>query len=508
MRLSAVRSGGVTLTLLLVLGFAVRLSFVFHHPFTNDEGSYLYDASTLLAGRLPAGGVLTKAPVPVGLFLVSVWLTHWSLFAARFVSALLNVLTALPLAMLGSRLFGRHVGWTTGILWLFGAGPIVFAAFGQTEAAAGFFVVSALAFWGRALQVGEQSPASRRWVVRTVASGILLALAFASRKTAVVVILPALALFCFSCLGRRKNRQVLLAAVLGVVLVFIPWLFFAHRLYGAVGVRETLGVGYADIIVGHLREPEFVASWVGPSWWAIAVGARTAGPFALVALVGAGPALLGVLRRRGRAVTPLVPLLWLAALAGLYLAWPTLLPDYLPEFFPALVLLAAVGVQRLAQALSRSGRMGIGVLLLVWNVAILWSVYRTPWIGMFTAEAVEAAVAEVARLVPPDEPIFTAALLVPYRSSHQVLFDVAHPFWYRYAFIPPAVHQTFLPSLEEVENAVRTRVRWALVEHFTDYVYLHAAASGAYLRAHFVPVATIPNATGYRNNPLTLWQRR
>lgn len=494
---------------LLLLGLALRLAFVVHQPFTNDEGSYLYDAKTLLEGRLPGGDVLTKAPVVAGLFLVAVWLTDGSLFAARFVSALLNALTAIPLAALGSRLCGRHVGWTTGILWLFGAGPIVFAAFGQTEAAAGFFGVSALALSARALGSGTHSSDARggRFVVAAIA-GASLALAFASRKTSVVLILPTLALFLLSPFGHRDRRGVLLGALLGVCLAFAPWLFAVHRLYGAIGIREALGAGYAEIIVGHLGDPSVVRSWVGSPHWALGVGARTAGPLLLLAVAGAVSPLVGVFRRRSRTAALAIPLLWVGALGTLYAAWPTLLPDYLPEFFPAVTLLAAIGALGVARAVSRPGKVILAVLLLAWNAGILWSVYRAPWIGMFTAEAVRSAAVELQGRVPRDEPIFTAALLVPYLSGHRVLFDIAHSFWYRYAFIPADVHRTFLPPLERIEDAVRSEVRWVLVEHFTDYAYLrHPSDLLSVIRNDFTLAREIPNETGYRSNPLLLWKR-
>lgn len=494
---------------LLLLGLSLRLVFVFHQPFTNDEGSYLYDAQTLLQGRLPAGDVLTKAPAVAGLFLVAVWLTDGALFAARFVSALLNALTAIPLAALGSRLCGRHVGWTTGILWLFGAGPIVFAAFGQTEAAAGFFSVSALALSARALGSGAQSSEARggRFVVAALA-GASLALAFASRKTSVVLVLPLLALFPLSPLSRRHRRDILLGAFLGMFLTFAPWMFAVHRLYGAIGIREALGTGYAEIIAGHLRDPGAVRSWVGSPRWALSVGARTVGPLLLLAVAGAVSPLVGVFRQRIRMAALAIPLLWFGALGAPYAVWPTLLPDYLPEFFPAATFLAAVGALGVARAVSRPGKVVLAGLFLSWNASILWSVYRTPWIGMFTAQAVQAAAAEVGRLVPAGEPLFTAALLVPYLSGHRVPFDIAHPFWYRYDFIPRETFETFLPPLSAVEDAVRTKVRWALVEHFTDYAYLrHHSNLLSLIWQEFTFVRSIPNNTGYRDNPLLLWRR-
>ncbi|TSC71602.1 MAG: hypothetical protein G01um101438_1033 [Parcubacteria group bacterium Gr01-1014_38] len=492
--------------LLVSLGFALRFVFVLHQPFTNDEGLYLYGAKTLLEGRLPRGDVLTKAPAVAGLFMAAVWASDGSLFAARLASALLNTLTAFPLAALGRRLGGPRAGSAAGLTWLFAAGPIVFAAFGQTEAAAGFFGVSALALAAAVLRVGEEGPTFPRRRFLALAAGVLLALAFASRKTSGVLLLPAALLFWNS--PRVFRAKIFTAAFAGALLAIVPWLVLAYWLYGTVGIREALGIGYAAIIAGHLRNPEAVGAWAASPHWALGVGLRTAGPVLLLALLGAGSGFWGGRLREIRTSPLAVPTVWLAALALLYAAWPTLLPDYLPEFFPPVVLLAVAGLLRGKSLLGVSGQRVSAGLLLVWNLGILWSVYHAPWIGMFTANAVRTAAAEVQRYVPRDEPIFTAALLVPYLSGHRTLFDVAHPFWYRYAFISPSVQRTFLPPLEEIESAVRTDVRWALVEQFTDYVYLrHPSNLLAVIWKDFTFVREIPNETGYRVNPLLLWRR-
>lgn len=486
---------------LLTTGLALRLVFVVHQPFTNDEGSYLYDAKTLLEGRLPAGDVLTKAPAVAGLFAASVWLTDGSLFAARLVSALLSTLTALSLAALTARLAGAPIGRLAGGLWLIGAGPILFAAFGQTEAVAVFFAVSALALWARTLDSAKET--HEQWLA--MSSGWLFVLAFASRKTSVALLVPVLLLWWIVRRSRREQWHLLQTALLGALAIGVPWLVFVSQLYGIIGVREAMGFSYAGILAGHVADPQTFRSWIEGPGWALGIAGRTLGPLLLAAGIG----LLSHRARRSLAAPAVsVPLSWGVALVALYTLWPTLLPDYLPDFLPALVLLASVGAIRAWHALSRPGRLVVLTLMALWNVVILARVSHTPWIGMFTRAAVETAAAEVQRLVPPDEPLFTAALLVPYLSGHRVPFDIAHPFWYTYAFVPHDVLETFLPPLRAVEEAVRTRVRWALVEHFTDYAYLrHESDLLSFVWREFTFVASIPNDTGYRNNPLLLWER-
>lgn len=494
----------------VALGIAARMLFVFHQPFTNDEGSYLYDARTLLEGRLPAGDVLTKAPAVAGLLMSSVWLTGGSLFAARFVSVTASVLMVVPLALFGRRLFGRAAGLLTGAFWLLGAAPVAFASFGQTEAVAGLFGISALALGARALNVGAPKIASvgqRSQFLSAVLAGLAFALAFASRKTSIALLVPGLLLLMGSSLSSRSKRQLVFGSLLGCSFVLIPWIVWVRRLYGLAGVREAIGLGYAEILTGHVRDPASVPAWVADPWWALGIGLRTAGPFLFIALFGIRAWLRGGIR--GMRSSPfLLPLAWCAVLGLLYAAWPTLLPDYLPEFFPPMLLVAGAGMIRVSRSIGGRGRAALAALLVVWNAAVLLRIYQSPWIGMFTARAVQEAAVEVTRLVPRDEPLFTAALLVPYLSGHRVPFDIAHPFWYRYVFVSPEVLRTFLPSLEEVDATVRSRVRWALVEHFTDYAYLrHTSDLLSYVWTRFHLVASVPNSTGFRNNTLLLWER-
>lgn len=113
-------------------------------PFTNDEGAYLFDAKLISQGTLPAGDALTKAPVPVLLFSAAAAMSDYSLYAARAVSLILALASALPLYWLSLRLHEKTAAAFSAILWLL-ALPASVHILGITETVAVFFSLSFLA---------------------------------------------------------------------------------------------------------------------------------------------------------------------------------------------------------------------------------------------------------------------------------------------------------------------------------------------------------------------------
>ncbi|TSC62132.1 MAG: hypothetical protein G01um1014106_655, partial [Parcubacteria group bacterium Gr01-1014_106] len=497
------RSLGVLV--LLVAGVSLRVLFLMHQPFTNDEGFYLYDAKVLLERRLPGGDVLTKSPVTAGLFLGSVWLTHGSLYAARLVSVALNLLTTIPLFFLATRLFRARVGRWAAVLWLLAAGPVIFAVFGQTEATAGFFATSALALWVHAA-LPSPGVSRRPWWYGMLAGSAFM-LAWMTRKTEIALLVPMILLWWQSS-DHRRRWWLIVSAGFGGCLVLFPWLVAVAQIYGPVGVREALGGGYARL-VGYALHPasrDAAFPWAQFPELALRVAGRTMGPLGVLALLG----LMGGRRQREQQHAWVhIPYTWFGAMLALYAFWPTILPDYLPEFFPALTLLAAESMSRMSALLRRWQVLVLGTCLVLWNVAAFLFTLHRPWVGMFTTQAIYEAAEEMRRLVPPEEPLFTAAVVIPYVSGHRVLFDIAHPLWYRIPPISQDTRETFLPPLEQVETAVRSgAVRWALVEHVTDYAYLrHASDLLSVIWEEFTFIREIPNDTGFRSNSLLLWRR-
>jgi 4-amino-4-deoxy-L-arabinose transferase-like glycosyltransferase len=480
-------------------GLSLRLLFAWQAPFTNDEGAYLYDAATIQRGELPAGDALTKTPVVVTLFSLGVALTHASLWAARIISVVAAMLTALPLWYAARQLAGKEAARLVVIIWLCASGPIVLLSVGHTQAVANLLGAATVALWIGALRSSQDW---RRW---SLGAGAMFALAFAARKTSSALVLP-LGLLTFLLLPPWW-RSAVIRSLIAATACLVLWALVAGYLYGSVGVEQALGVGYASLALGTVQGVPEIKSW-SEAWREVAhITARINAGLLISAAGGVALSLWYWYQKRlTHHIMLLVAVVWGMALTGLYATWPTFLTEYTADFLPPLVLLAGV----LGWWLVRWPRVAIlaVVSFSLINLHNLWSAYQEPWTGMFTAEAIQAAAAAVQEHVPADEPVLTAATIIPYASGHQVLFNIAHPQWYRYRFISSETRHTFLPTLDEVVVATElNQVHWILRDRLTDYAYLRADHRLRSAVQEWECIVEIQNRTGFQTNPLRLCRR-
>lgn len=485
-----------TILLVGVVGFglALRVFLVGYLPFTNDEGAYLFDARLISEGHLPAGDIITKAPVPVLAFASSVWLTGHSLFANRLVTTLANVLTVFPIAWLLHRQHSQGAAIRATGLWFLCGLPIPMIIFGHTETIAALGTITCFTVWWSTLEPTNTRSQTIRLAVITA---VVFVLAFASRKTSLVLLLPGLWLWVQSCSFQRKTAAITFC--LSLVLGLIPWLVIVHSLYGPPGVREASGVGYGSLLFSELA----TFSKVEGLRHALAVAGRIGSGSIVLTLLG----LVWVgMRKRRHEVLFQALLLWLGSLVVMYSSWPQFLPEYLIDLFLPASVLGLFAVADIWTWRPQWGRVLVATLLIITFINY-WSAWQKPWTGMFTRSAVNQAASLLKTTVPLDQPILTAAVIVPYRSGHDVLLNITHPLWYRYQAITPTTKSAFLPPLGQVEDYLtQRRVQWALVEHLTDYAYLrHESNLIMELIDRWHLVATIPNNTGFRSNPLHLY---
>lgn len=454
--------------------------FAWHQGFTNDEGAYLYDARTILSGLLPSGDVLTKAPVPIFFFAIGEVFSWKSLFAARIINSIFSIATVLPLFFLLRTLDGRKAAYIGSVLWLLGSGTIVFNSMGHTQTIAGFFAVSSLCLFVLGLD-----STSRPGMTKLFFAGMCFALAYASRKTAVVVGVPII----LSWFMLRDSRKGLAKAtgvfLLGVVSAGIPWMLGVLALYGFQGVWHMLGGAYGEILVYS----QSISPWAGSAQHMLFEAVRIGSLYGLLLLV----VCFTIFRSR-----VLVGASWAATLGIAYVVWPTHLVEYLADFIPAIVLAGSLAIASLR--LVRWQQYILGGSLLFLSMLSLRSVYAHPWTGMFSRDALLQSAQWLTEHVPMQEEVFTAAVIVPYVSGHNVLFHLSHPQWYGYDFISEQDKNTFLPRYSLVKEAVQTRISWVLTDQLTRYAYPDISMQA------FHEVMRIPNTTKFRNNPLQVYE--
>ncbi len=202
-----------------------------------------------------------------------------------------------------------------------------------------------------------------------------------------------------------------------------------------------------------------------------------------------------------------IPLLWMGGTGVLYASWIKFTANYLSEFLPPLVLLAALGGAWIAMEYRR--RVPILVLLAVLLAGTAYASSRSgyvfPHTGTFDRHSLEEAAAILRRDVPPNEPILTGAVMVPILSGHRVLLDVAHPTHYAYGYIEPEVRNIYMPPSEAMVAAVKSDVSWIVMERLTAFSYLREYTDIEKLvETEFELVARIENLS----NPITILRRR
>jgi len=632
----------ILLVALFLAAVLVRWLYAVHLPVTNDEGNYLYDAWSILHGRLAGGDGYVKALLAV------LWLSFWELLggptilAGRLAAITASSLMVFPLYVIGRELTGVRAGILAAGAWALMAAPVVTGIYAHTQPLALLFGAAGVAVL--LLAAGETVPilAGRRLATSWWfgIGGMLLGMGAVSRKSVVSLGLIVVWLILVHGGELRRKVRMTVSIGLGFMSVLSALALFAYAAYGPIGVTEALGINSAEdgqeavepgqeeqvraysirgmtpffreslpliflaavgmgavleMFVsrvlsrrsslpsrsrfssfsshrsgrprGKLLEAILPAGkplrywlskfvWILPlaAFWrardffgkyegesVMAWGMRSWWGWAFVVLTAAA-----VFIRRPRAgnffpslhkdevddsrhmlLALMVPLLWLAGMAFLYLNWIKFHANYIIEFLPPLAMLTGIG----AAAVFRSMRSGTSIPaphkgeddddippipLLKGSiiVVLLWGAFASGYVaytfahtGTFQLSAAREAAAWAQAHIPLDEPIFTGAALIPYLSGHRTALDIAHPRWYAYSFIwqrNPERLAAFLTSREEMLEAYR-QAKWFLLEKQTGFSFLMEYSEiEAGLEQDWERVQGISNGS----NTMTFYRRR
>lgn len=449
--MSAVLSSRLAYALALAACVALtvlcRLPFL-HVPLTNDEGGYA-DVARLWAhgARLYGDAWVDRPQGLVLLFRLFVAIAP-STEGLRLCAALYAAASAILLAYVGSKLYGRAAGLCAAFLYaVFSSGPQIEGFIVDGELLATLPAVAAVALLLRSREV--RSP-GRYLFLAGIAAGLPLLIKQSAIDGPVIVALFALA-------GKDTALSVRLRRLLLVVLgIAMPLLLSA--LHGAlIGWHDYLDA----VVLDNLRYRSFDASsnTPGHALDAFAIYWSEDAFLVLAALI----ALVPLVRGRGTwDAFSWLPLPWLAltvfgvTLGGLYSR------HYFVQILPPLCLLAGLGLVAAARAALR--RAALGLLLLV-PLAALAIPIRTDaaYYARYTPVAISrhlygwpvytyqaALVSFLQRRVPPGQPFFVAYAAAPlhYLSERP---SVTRYLWRRPLGTIPGAYEA---ALRAVERAV------------------------------------------------------
>jgi len=274
------------------------------------------------------------------------------MFLARLAPLLESVATALVLAVLATRLFGRAAGALAGALWL--ADPFVLGMGHLDGVDIPLALATALTSW--ALLEAVRSPTRRR----LVALGAACAGAVLVKDTGIVVAVTAGAVVVWSGRGRGAGRALARLVPVAVTAWLAVLLCYAAidpaSLWPYLVVPEPFLTGLR-YLVSHdtAGSPAYLVGnyWSGGQWWYWPVSLVVKVPLVTVAVLVAGPVgLAGVGRvvRREAVATVVVPA---AVLAAFTLVSPKDVgARYLLPVVALWLVVAAPGVVRVLRGLA------------------------------------------------------------------------------------------------------------------------------------------------------------
>lgn len=234
------------------LAVVMRVWYGASLPVTLDEGNYLYDAWTLLQGRLAGGDGYVKSPLVVGWIAMWEFLFRNTILAGRLSSIVASALTLFPLYMLGRDLFNRRTGLVVASAWTLLGPAVVFGVYVHTQPVALLLAVLGLALLLSALKgtvplaafsFTPKVPATWWWFVL---AGVLLGMGVASRKSVLALGLVPLLLISVYGKNLRLRANHLIATGAGFLVVLGLFVGLAYLTYGEEGVWEALGANSAE----------------------------------------------------------------------------------------------------------------------------------------------------------------------------------------------------------------------------------------------------------------------
>lgn len=290
-----------------------------------------------------------------------------SIFAGRIISALLGALTAVILAMLGTRLYGPEVGRLAGILMAMAVLHVQNSHFATSDVPLTLLVLLVLYFLVRILDTGR--------IRHYLLAGLFTGLAIATKFSALPIFLP-IGLALFFRWWRVENRAPRVFGRGAMLGLFIAIGFFVGQPYAVLDFpafrsdileqsRMVRNAGMFPYTNQYIGVPKYVYDVGQMVLWGM-------GPL-LGAAVLAGTAVAVRNAVKERRMAEVILLSWFVPFFLITGSFDVKFPRYLLPIYPLLILWAAAMLRSLA-ARSRAGKaalIAVEVMTFLWLLAFL-----------------------------------------------------------------------------------------------------------------------------------------
>jgi len=389
-----------------ILGIILVCVQIEFRPLDRDEGFYLYGAWRTFLGEMPYQDYFyPQAPYLPYIYAPVVGLVQDGILGGRVLSAIFAIALAMLLARYLSRRTGNHrLGMVAGGLMLFGDLSLFWHSAVKT------YAVSDLSFFGgfvllMAVFKGRQV---NKVFIFSLLSGILFAVSFHIR---LVLAGSVLYLCLLSLLAPGQWRfQRFLGLVLGMIIASVP----AFLLF----IKNPSRYWFENLtfhVTARLPEPW----WKFAIWKISALANYLTSPDILILVI---LCVIGmrILTKNREFLKNFRSEIWMGIgffgiLFATYLSAPTLLPQYLVQLSPFLIMGAVAGVAAVVK--KPKGTIGALIVLLMLLIYGGWGVGKTvgrvverqdlaPLYGMKTVREVGQYLREWCQVSPPDTSYF------------------------------------------------------------------------------------------------------
>jgi hypothetical protein len=349
-----------------IVGILLVLTQIEFRPLDRDEGFYLYGAWRTSLGETPYQDYFyPQAPYLPYIYAPAVSVVQDSILGGRILSAIFSIALAVLLAAYVSKRTGnRQLGMLAGGLMLFGDLNLFWHAAVKTYAA------SDLLFFGGfvLLMASFRGCQENKIFIFSILSGILFAISYHIRLVLAGSSIY-LGLLILLAPGRWRFRR-FLGLFLGIVIASIPaFLIF---------IKNPNRYWFENLtfhITARLPEP----------WWKFAIWKATAlvnyvtSPDILILIILCGIGVR-VLAKNHEFLRDFRAEIWMGiglmgVLFATYLSTPTLLPQYLVQLSPFLIMGAVAGVGAVVK--DSKGKKGEVIVLAMLLIYGGWGIGKT-----------------------------------------------------------------------------------------------------------------------------------